>query len=284
MAELTSEGFLKVPHASAQSAALPRVRSQSDVENDRVLALISRASASAPPALAIYLKQAAPAIALMWKFVNLVAPLYAMMWAVCVRVYETLPVELLEALMGLGMCFAGGAYCTSIAAIEAFRLTGWHTTRRALQDVYAEAKNIQAAHAADDKKDDDHDGKPDVLALAADELLQRKVKVFALAVRRATRCHAHPTPRHATPTPRPRHVHSTPHRLVPRRCQGGGGRRGSDAARRARTPRAERGTRVGRDRSRTRIRWWRRWAACTRRGSLCRARCACSTPRRSRSA
>ena len=222
MAELTSEGFLKVPHASAQSAALPRVRSQSDVENDRVLALISRASASAPPALAIYLKQAAPAIALMWKFVNLVAPLYAMMWAVCVRVYETLPVELLEALMGLGMCFAGGAYCTSIAAIEAFRLTGWHTTRRALQDVYAEAKNIQAAHAADDKKDDDHDGKPDVLALAADELLQRKVKVFALAVRRATRCHAHPTPRHATPTPRPRHVHSTPHRLVPRRCQGGG--------------------------------------------------------------
>ena len=199
MAELTSEGFLKVPHASAPAAALPRVRSQSDVENDRVLALISRASASAPPALAIYLKQAAPAITLMWKFINLVAPLYALMWAVCVRVYETLPVELLEALMGLGMCFAGGAYCTSIAAIEAFRLTGWHTTRRALQDVYAEAKNIQAAHAADDKKDDDHDGKPDVLALAPDELLQRKVKVFALAVRRVTRCHAHSTstPRHA---------------------------------------------------------------------------------------
>ena len=282
MAELTSEGFLKVPHASAPDAALPRVRSQSDVENDRVLALISRASASAPPALAIYLKQAAPAITLMWKFINLVAPLYAVMWAVCLRVYETLPVELLEALMGLGMCFAGGAYCTSIAAIEAFRLTGWHTTRRALQDVYAEAKNIQAAHAADDKKDDDHDGKPDVLALAPDELLQRKVKVFALAVRRATRCHAHSTPRHATPR------RLVPSHLVPRRCHaqlvavGGGG--GSDAARRARTPRAERGTRVGCDRSRTRIRWWRRWAACTRRGSLCRARCACSTPRRSRSA
>lgn len=217
MAELTSEGFLKVPHASAPSAALPRVRSQSDVENDRVLALISRASASAPPALAIYLKQAAPAITLMWKFINLVAPLYAAMWVVCVRVYETLPVELLEALMGLGMCFAGGAYCTSIAAIEAFRLTGWHTTRRALQDVYVEAKNIQAAHAADDKKDDDHDGKPDVLALAPDELLQRKVKVFALAVRRGTRCHAH-----SMPTPRPLHAHSTPtprHAAsCPRRC------------------------------------------------------------------
>ena len=201
MSEITSEGFLKVPHASAPSAALPRVRSQSDVENDRVLALISRASASAPPALAVYLKQAAPAIALMWKFINLVAPLYVVMWAMCVRVYETLPVELLEALMGLGMCFAGGAYCTSIAAIEAFRLTGWQTTRRALQDVYAEAKNIQSAHAADDKKDDDRDGKPDVLALAPAELLQRKVKVLALAVRHATPFYAHATSCHVMPRP-----------------------------------------------------------------------------------
>ena len=40
------------------------------------------------------------------------------------RVYEPLPVALLEALMGLGVCFAGGAYCTSIAAIEAFRNMG----------------------------------------------------------------------------------------------------------------------------------------------------------------
>merc|ERR1740130_677127 len=181
MSEVTSEGFLKVAHASAPSGTLPR--SQSELENDRVLALISRASASAPPALAVYLKQAAPAIALMWKFINLVAPLYVAMWAMCVRVYKTLPLELLEALMGLGMCFAGGAYCTSIAAVEAFRLTGWQTTRRALQDVYAEAKNVQAAHAADDKKDDDRDGKPDVLALAPAELLQRKVKVLALAVK-----------------------------------------------------------------------------------------------------
>jgi len=181
--EVTSEGFLKVAHASAPSTALPRVPSLGEVENDRVLALISRASASAPPALAVYLKQAAPAIALMWKFINLVAPLYVAMWAMCMRVYETLPFELLEALMGLGMCFAGGAYCTSIAAVEAFRMTGWETTRRALRDVYAEAKNVQAAHSADDKKDDDRDGKADVLALAPAELLQRKVKVLALAVK-----------------------------------------------------------------------------------------------------
>ena len=226
---VTSEGFLKVPHASAPSAALPRVRSQSDVENDRVLALISRASASAPPQLAVYLKQAAPAIALMWKFINLVAPLYVAMWAMCVRVYKTLPLELLEALMGLGMCFAGGAYCTSIAAIEAFRLTGWQTTRRALQDVYAEAKNVQAAHAADDKKDDDRDGKPDVLALAPAELLQRKVKVLALAVRHATPCHAHARP-----------CHTMPRHATRQRC-----------GRRAHAPRPEPGTRGVCGRSRT---------------------------------
>jgi hypothetical protein len=129
------------------------------------------------------LKQAAPIISLLWQFINMVAPLYVNMWALCLRAYETLPLELLEALMGFGMCFAGGAYCTSIAAVEAFRITGWDTTRRALRDVYAEAKNIHAAHQTDEKKDEDGDGKADVLALAPAELLQRKVKVLALAVK-----------------------------------------------------------------------------------------------------
>jgi len=116
-------------------------------------------------------------------FINLVGPLYLKLWAIFLKAYETLPIELLEALMGLGMCFCGGAYCASIAAVEAFRMTGWDTTRRALRDVYEDAKPIVEAWKADDKKDDDGNGKADVLQLAPAELLQRKLAVTALAIK-----------------------------------------------------------------------------------------------------
>lgn len=38
------------------------------------------------------------------------------------------PTDLLEALLGLMFCFAGGLYPTLFAAVEAARLTGWDTT------------------------------------------------------------------------------------------------------------------------------------------------------------
>ena len=132
----------------------------------------------------MYITKAAPAIKATWYFlVNFVGPLYLQLWKLCMWSYETLPIELIEALMGLSMCFCGGAYCASIAAVEAFRMTGWDTTRRALRDVYTDAKPIIAAWKADNKKDDDKDGSPDVQQLAPAELLKRKAQVTAVAVK-----------------------------------------------------------------------------------------------------
>ena len=103
------------------------------------------------------------------------------------KLYTTLPLEVVEALIGLGLCFFGGTYVASIAAAEAFMLCGWDTTQRALDDVYGELKSIKDASVADSKKDDDHDGKPDIEQLPPAEQLKRRVRVAALAVRDPTK-------------------------------------------------------------------------------------------------
>lgn len=54
----------------------------------------------------------------------------------------------------------------------------------------AEAKAIQAANEADDKKDEDGNGIADVKELTPKELLQRKLTVFALAVKDPARLNA----------------------------------------------------------------------------------------------
>ena len=54
-------------------------------------------------------------------------------------------------------------------------------------DVYGELKSIKDASVADAKKDDDHDGKPDIEQLPPAEQLKRRVRVAALAVRDPTK-------------------------------------------------------------------------------------------------
>ena len=144
---------------------------------------IAAAASGSPPWLAKLIHQFAPAIAVLVTLINVLGPLYLKAAELAFFLYQTLPMDILYAMMGLAMCFCGGAYCASIAAVEAFALLGWSTTRAALEDIYDDVLLIKAAAAEDDKKDDDGDGTPDVQQLAPAALLQRKLRVFALAVR-----------------------------------------------------------------------------------------------------
>ena len=92
-----------------------------------------------------------------------------------------MPWDLVQALVGLGLCF-GGKYCASIAAAEAFYLTGW-ATRGALGQIYTEIVLVVDANEKDDKKDDDGDGVADVKQLGAQALVLRKRKMAASAVK-----------------------------------------------------------------------------------------------------
>ena len=87
-------------------------------------------------------RSTAPLFRAIIHFIGVVGPLYAQVAILLYNVGRLLPWNLLQAVLGFGICFFGGGYCASIAAVEAFTLTGWVTTRAALMDVYEE---VQAA-------------------------------------------------------------------------------------------------------------------------------------------
>jgi len=190
MMSVSDSGSAATPEPVSVSATGLRQRFKSpftardEAKRDRIDQLVLAASEKVPPQLAQYVQMAAPAIKVLTQFIATVGPLYVQAGLFLYNLGSALPWNLLQALLGLGLCFFGGGYCASIAAVEAFALTGWVTTRAALVDVYEEALLVYAANAEDDKKDDDHDGVSDSSQLTdPKELLQRKMRVAAAAVR-----------------------------------------------------------------------------------------------------
>ena len=163
----TSTSGLRQRHASKK------------VEDEAKLqAIIGAAKDATPPAMTAYLKQLEPAVNVLVNMLVIVAPLYARAAEILVAAYHSLPMDLIEAAMGLGMCFFGGAYCASIAAVEAFMLIG-KDLHAPLLDIYDDALRIKAATERDDKQPPAADGEQ---AQAA-ERIKHKVHVAALAVR-----------------------------------------------------------------------------------------------------
>lgn len=105
-------------------------------KEDNIVLKALTAGLTTPPALAPYIDMAAkPAGKMLGFLINIVGPFYMKMGKFGYYLYQTLPVDLFKALTGLGLCFCGGAYCSSIAAVEAFRMCGWEQTKAALMDV-----------------------------------------------------------------------------------------------------------------------------------------------------
>ena len=66
---------------------------------------------------------------------NLIAPLYIKAGWYLYVFLDSLPYDLFYAVLGLGLCFFGGHYLASIAAVEAFAITGWPATKQNLTEV-----------------------------------------------------------------------------------------------------------------------------------------------------
>lgn len=97
-------------------------------------------------------------------------PLYIKLFQLGYRLYHELPTDLLSALIGLGLSFCGGAYCASISAIQAVRMSGWDRTQSALEEVYTDVCVMYKAYVEEDSTN-------------ADDLLTRKLAVVAVAVK-----------------------------------------------------------------------------------------------------
>ena len=181
------------PGASAPSAdglrqRLTPAQAQRQRDRDREERAVADAVAG-PPSAAVrqMVEHAAPALAVLAAVINKVGPFYAKAAEIGYGLYRTLPLDVLHALVGAALCFFGGAYVASIAAVEAFALVGWSTTGAALEEIYEDLRLIKAAHDEDERKKTDGDGAAITLLKAAQEqpaeLLQSKLRVAAMAVR-----------------------------------------------------------------------------------------------------
>jgi len=90
-------------------------------------------------------------------------------------IYSIIPIDLLNAVIGVVLCFCGGLYPTLFAALEAARLSGWENTQKALVDLGTQFIYVMNASKKDDELDEDNDGVADVKQIDAQHLIQRKM-------------------------------------------------------------------------------------------------------------
>ena len=116
-----------------------------------------------------------PIAAMVVRALLAIAPLFVYFYAKLYELYKMAPKNLLTMGFGLALCFYGGTFVASIAAIEAFRMMGWKETYVECQIVAKEVKSIYFASEEDDKVDADGDGIADVDQIPPHELAQRKL-------------------------------------------------------------------------------------------------------------
>ena len=110
-------------------------------KEENLVARLLSSGLTAPPALAGYIETVGgPTMKVLGAIINIVVrqhdprvlspsdqasslhvqgPFYMKLGQLSFSAYKSLPVDLLSALTGLGLCFCGGSYCASIAAVEA---------------------------------------------------------------------------------------------------------------------------------------------------------------------
>lgn len=123
------------------------------------------------------LRATSPVIVAGFEFASFVAPLYLRVYTRLYTLYYRLPGNVAEMLFGLALCFFGGAYTASIAAIEAFRLMGWHRMHADILFIAEQASLVASESKKDDAVDEDNDGIADVEQISRRALVQRKLRL-----------------------------------------------------------------------------------------------------------
>lgn len=94
------------------------------------------------------------------------------------RLYHSLPLDIIYALLGLLLVFFGGVYTLLIAAIETFYLTGYKQVKEGVLVLREEFEIVWDAFKRDNEVDENHDGIADVKQITVRELVMRKSLLF----------------------------------------------------------------------------------------------------------
>lgn len=127
------------------------------------------------PKLGAFIRFLGPFASGFFRMIMFVMPFYWKLLSACYAVYSVLPIHVLQMIFGFALCFFGGTYVTSIAAIEAFRTLGGMKLWDSLTLVYDEMTKVKEVIRKDSVEDKDQDGTADIEALTSTQLAQRSL-------------------------------------------------------------------------------------------------------------
>mmetsp|Transcript_72767 Transcript_72767/g.137617 ORF Transcript_72767/g.137617 Transcript_72767/m.137617 type:complete len:361 (+) Transcript_72767:58-1140(+) len=150
-------------------------------EAERMEHLCLAVSESSPPWAAAYLQKAAPCFGVVAAGAEFVIP---KAWQLCVggyNLYQALPKRMAACMCGMGVCFFGGRYAVSLAAIEAFKSTGGSQMFVWLGDLRDECSKVLEANEKDEDRVDDK-GMPIVDKMSTAALAKHKAALVLKTV------------------------------------------------------------------------------------------------------
>lgn len=134
------------------------------------------------PQFAALLRAASSVVPMCLHCIIVVGYGYVQLYRHAYAVWCLLPLDMMQMLLGLTLCFFGGTYVALIAAVEAFRTMGGEKLYGDLTYVAVQMQAVYEANVADDELDLNNDGIADVDQITPQELTQRKLRVSMLAV------------------------------------------------------------------------------------------------------
>lgn len=145
--------------------------------------IILELSKNAPPKMQPYIEKGAPYIAKFIMFCVLAAPHIFQAIHKIDELVQRLPLRIIRAIIGFTVCFFGGVFPLTIAAVEAWKQCGGDQAIASLKELRNEFVKVADANKKDDDVDADHDGTADVLQMSGQELVTHKAKLIAKVVK-----------------------------------------------------------------------------------------------------
>jgi len=144
-------------------------------------------AADISPKLATAITVVKPFVIIPIRLILCLIPIYMWLFTLLYKIWQILPTNIVQAIVGLALCFFGGTYAISIAAIEAFRQLGWKALVAELTVVWQQVQVVRTENAKDDLEDANKDGIADVKQITPSELSQRKVLLIMRSITEPSR-------------------------------------------------------------------------------------------------
>eukprot|EP00927_Polykrikos_kofoidii_P082051 TRINITY_DN8049_c0_g1_i1.p1 TRINITY_DN8049_c0_g1~~TRINITY_DN8049_c0_g1_i1.p1 ORF type:complete len:363 (+),score=61.38 TRINITY_DN8049_c0_g1_i1:182-1270(+) len=152
------------------------------------LAMVKVLTEKAPQKAQPFLVQATPHLVTLCVMGEYVVPRIGSLFGWLHDVFESLPEDILIAIVGVAMCFFGGVFPASIAAFEAWHRCGGQEAWEHVKQLWNEGRKVKFAHRQDTKILEEElqntDDKTNVIETAA--LVKRKAYVALKAMNPTT--------------------------------------------------------------------------------------------------